>query len=229
MLQKKKKITRKELKEDKLVTFVNKSTSFFEDYKNKIVTYGAVVVVAIAAVYFYLNQRAEDNLVAATELSRVLPLYEQGSYLEAIEGRQGTNIIGLKKIVEDYGTTENGETAKIYLANAYNYLGNQEEAIKYYEEYDGSIDYLKAASLAGRAGYYAGSGDYKRAADMYLSAAKISELNAENPNYLLNAGIYYMKIGNQEEAEAVFNQIKDEYATSIAGREVNKYLAQIQQ
>jgi tetratricopeptide (TPR) repeat protein len=228
MLQKKKKITRKELKEDKLVTFVNKSTSFFEEYKNKIVTYGAVVVVAIAAVYFYLNQRAEDNLKAATELSRVLPLYEQGSYLEAIEGRQGTNIIGLKKIVEDYGSTENGETAKIYLANAYNYLGNQEEAIKYYEEYDGSIDYLRAASLAGRAGYYAGSGDYEKAADMYLSAAKISELNAENPNYLLNAGIYYMKIGNEEEAEAVFNQIQDEYATSVAGREVNKYLAQIQ-
>lgn len=228
MLQKKKKISRKELKEDKLVTFVNKSTSFFEEYKNKILTYGAIVVVAIAAVYFYINQRAEDNLIAGTELSRVLPLYEQGSYLEAIEGRQGTNIIGLKRIVEEYGSTENGETAKIYLANAYAYLGNQEEAFKYYEDYSGSIDYLIAASLAGRAGYYASTGDYEKAADMYLSAAKISKLNAENPNYLLNAGIYYVEIGNEEKAKVLFNQIKDEYAASAAGREVNKYLAQIQ-
>jgi tetratricopeptide (TPR) repeat protein len=228
MLQKKKKLSKKELKEDKLVTFVNKSTSFYEEYKNKIFTYGAIVVVAIAAVYFYINQKTEENLAAGIELSRVLQLYEQGSYLEAIEGREGSNIIGLKKIVEEYGSTENGETAKIYLANAFSYLGNKEEAIEYYEDYNGSIDYLKAASLAGRAGYHASLGEYEKAADLYLSAAKVTKLNAENPNYLLNAGIYYLKIDNEEEAEALFNQIKDDYANSAANREVAKYLAQIQ-
>jgi len=228
MLQKKKKLSKKEMKEDKLVTFVNKSAKFFDEYKNKVFTYGAVLVVAIAAVYFYINQKKEDNLAAGTELSRVLSLYEQGSYLEAIEGRQGTNIIGLKRIVEEYGSTENGETAKIYLANAYSFLGNQEEAIKFYEDYNGDIEYLKAAALAGRAGYYASSGEYEKAADLYLSAAKISKLNVENPNYLLNAGIYYLQIGDKEEAKGLFNEIKDDYATSIAGREVSKYLAQIQ-
>ncbi|MBT8380880.1 MAG: hypothetical protein HKP17_13545 [Ignavibacteriaceae bacterium] len=228
MLQKKKKLSKKELKEDKLVTFVNKSTNFYEEYKNKIFTYGAIAVVAIAAVYFYINQKTEDNLKAGVELSRVLTLYEQGSYLEAIEGRQGSNIIGLKKIVEEYGSTENGETAKIYLANAYSYVGNQEEAIKYYEDYSGSIDYLKAASLAGQAGHYASIGEFEKAAELYFSAAKVSKLNAENPNYLLNAGIYKLKIGNEEEAAALFNQIKDDYANSAASREVSKYLAQIQ-
>ena len=228
MLQKKKKLSKKEMKEDKLVTFVNKSANFFDEYKNKVFTYGAVIVVAIAAVYFYINQKEEDNLAAGTELSRVLALYEQGSYLEAIEGRQGTNIIGLKRIVEEYGSTENGETAKIYLANAYTFLGNQEEAIKYYEDYSGNIEYLKAAALAGRAGYYASKGEYEKAADMYLSAAKISKLNAENPNYLLNAGIYYLQTGSEEEAKALFNEIKNDYATSVSGREVSKYLTQIQ-
>ena len=228
MLQKKKKISKKEMKEDKLVTFVNKSAKFFDEYKNKVFTYGAIIVVAIAAVYFYINQKKEDNLTAGTELSRVLTLYEQGSYLEAIEGKQGTNIIGLKRVVEEYGSTENGETAKIYLANAYSFLGNQEEAIKYYEDYNGNIEYLKSAALAGKAGYYASLGEYEKAADLYLSAAKISKLNVENPNYLLNAGIYYLQIGSKEEAKELFNEIKDDYATSLAGREVNKYLGQIQ-
>ena len=63
---------------------------------------------------------------------------------------------------------------------------------------------------------------------MYLSAAKISKLNAENPNYLLNAGIYYLQTGSEEEAKALFNEIKNDYATSVAGREVSKYLTQIQ-
>ena len=66
-------------------------------------------------------------------------LYDQGSYLEAIEGRPSQNIIGLKKIVEDYGSTENGETAKIYLANSYDMLGKPDEALKYYSDYDGDI------------------------------------------------------------------------------------------
>jgi tetratricopeptide (TPR) repeat protein len=228
MLQKKKKLSKKEIKEDILVIFVNKAANFYEEYKNKIFTYGAIAVIAVAALYFYINQKNEDNLVAGTELSRVLKLYDQGSYLEAIEGRQGTNIIGLKRIVEEYGSTENGETAKIYLANSFSSLGKQEEANRYYEDYDGSIDYLKAAALAGRAGYYASLGEYEKAADMYLSASKISKLNANNPDYLLNAGIFYQKTGNQEQAKAIFNQIKEDYSTSLAGREVIKRLAQFQ-
>ncbi len=225
MLQKKKKLTKKEIKEDKLVKFIYSAENIFNEYKNKIFTYGAVAIIAVVAVYFYINQKSEDNQAAATALSRVIKLYDQGSYLEAIEGKQGTNIIGLKKIVEEYGGTENGETAKIYLANSYSFLGNYEEAIKYYEDYDGSIEYLKAAALAGRAGYYAVEGDYERAADMYLSASKISQINANNPTYLLNAGIYYQKSGNDEEAKAIFEQLKEDYYRSNEAKDVNKYLA----
>ncbi len=224
MLQKKKKLSRKEIKEDKLVSFLYKAENFFEEYKNKLFTYGAITIVIAAIIYFYVNQKIEDNETAGIELSRVVKFYEQGAYLEAIEGRQGSNIIGLKRIVEEYGSTEYGETAKIYLANSYSFLGNQQEALKYYEDYSGSIDYFKAASLAGRAGYFALKGDYEKAAGLYLSAARISEVNAQNPDYLLNAGIYYLKIGNEDEAKALFKQIREDYATSLAGREVNKYL-----
>jgi tetratricopeptide (TPR) repeat protein len=224
MLQKKKKLSKKEIKEDKLVSFVNKSANFFEEYKNKIFTYGVIAVIAIAAVYFYINQKNVDNQEAATELSRVMKLYDQGSYLEAIEGKQGTNIIGLKKIVDEYGGTENGETAKIYLANSYAFLGNYDDAIIYYEDYDGSIDYLKAAALAGEAGYYAAKGDFEKAADMYLSASKISKINANNPTYLLNAGINYQKSGLNDEAKAIFNQIKEDFAKSTVAKDVNKYI-----
>lgn len=224
MLQKKKKLTRKEIKEDKLVSFVYKAENFFDENKNKLFTYGAIAAIIAALIYFYINQKIQDNETAGIELSRVVKLYEQGAYLEAIEGRQGSNIIGLKRIVDEYGSTEYGETAKIYLANAYSFLGNQEEAFRYYEDYSGSIEYFKAASLAGRAGYYASRNEYEKAAELFLSAAKISETNAENPDYLLNAGIYFLKIGNEDEAKALFKQIREDYTTSLAGREVNKYL-----
>ena len=228
MLQKKKKLSRKEIKQDKFIDLLNNAELYFEKYKNKIFTYAAVLVVAAAAVYFYINQKSENNEKAGLELSRIMSLYDQGAYLEAIEGKQGSNIMGIKKIVEEYDGTENGETAKIYLANCYSYLGNYDEAIKYYEDYSGSIDYFKATSLAGEAGYYASQQNYEKAADLYLEASKMSEVNSQNPDYLLNAGIFYLKAGNKEEAKILFDKIKEDYVTSLANREVDKYLALIQ-
>jgi tetratricopeptide (TPR) repeat protein len=225
MLQKKKKLSKKEIKEDKLITYFYSAENFFTKYKNKILPYTGVVLIAVVAVYFYLNQKAENNEKAGIELSRIMSIFNQGSYLEAIEGKQGTNIIGLKRLVEEYSGTENGETAKIYLANCYAYLGNYDEAIKYYEDYSGNIDYFKAASLAGRAGYYASKNNYEKAADLYLEASKLTEINSQNPDYLLNAGIYYMKLGNKEEAKILFNRIKEDYTSSLANREVDKYLS----
>jgi tetratricopeptide (TPR) repeat protein len=227
MIQKKKKITKKELKQDTLFTFLGNVENYFEKYKNKIYTYGAVLVVIAAAVYFYINQKAESNEKAGVELSRMMSLYDQGAYLETIEGKQGSNMMGLKKLVEEFDGTENGETAKIYLANCYAFLGNYDEAIKYYEDYSGSIDYFKAASLAGRAGYYASKDEFEKAADLYLEASKISSINSQNPDYLLKAGIYYQKIGNEEDAKVLFERIKEEYTASAANREVDKYLALI--
>jgi tetratricopeptide (TPR) repeat protein len=228
MIRKKKKLSKKEIKQDKLVEFFYNIENYFEKYKNKVFTYAAVVVVAAAAVYFYLNQKSANNEKASLELSRVMTLFGQGAYLEAIEGKQGSNIIGLKRIVEEYGGTQNGETAKIYLADCYAYLGNYDEAIKYYEDYSGSLDYLKAAALAGQAGYYASKENYEKAANLYLEASKLSNLNSQNPDYLLNAGINYLKTGDKDEAKILFNKIKEDFNTSLANREVDKYLALIQ-
>ena len=227
MLQKKKKLSKKEIKEDKLINFYTSSVEFFEKYQSKIFIYLGVLVVVAAAVYFYLNQKSINDDKAALELSRIMPLYDQGEYLEAVEGKQGTNIIGLKNIVSEYSGTANGETAKIYLADCYASLGNYEEAFNYYKDYDGSIDYFEAASLAGQAGYYAMKGDYEKAANLYLNASKKSKINSQNPDYMLNAGICFLKIGDNEEAKILFNKIKEDYATSLANREVDKYLAAI--
>ena len=227
MLQKKKKLSKKEIKEDKLLNLYKLSIEFFEEYKSKILLYAGVLVVVAAAVYFYINQKAESNEKAGIELSRIMSLYDQGSYLEAIEGKQGTNIIGLKKLVDEYGGTENGETSKIYLANSFSFLGNYDEAIKYYEDYSGSIDYFEAAALAGQAGYFANKEEFEKAANLYLKASKISRINSQNPDYLLNGGICFLKAGEKEEAKILFDSIKEEYATSLAYRDVDKYLSMI--
>jgi len=62
MLQKKKKLSKKEIKEDKLITYFYSAEKFFTKYKNKILPYTGVVLIAVVAIYFYLNQKSENGL-----------------------------------------------------------------------------------------------------------------------------------------------------------------------
>ncbi len=227
MLTKRKKLTKKEIKEDKLVEFYYKAQNYIEENKNKVLIYVGALALVIVAIILYSNFRSSKNEEAGVLLARIIDLYDQGAYLEAIEGKQGTNIVGLKKIVADYGSTENGETAKIYLANAYSFLGQYEKAFEHYKDYSGSVDIYKAAALAGQAGYYAGKGEYEKAADLFKKAANVSEINPSRPDYLLKAGINFMKAGQKDEAKVLFQIIKDDYKTSTAFAQVDRYFTEL--
>jgi len=227
MIAKKKKLTRKEIKEDKLVTTYYKIREYFEENSRTLTIYAGVIIAVAAVVFFYVNNKRQNNEAASLQLARVIPIYDAGSYLEAVEGRPGTNVMGLKKIVEEYGSSETGETAKIYLANAYSFLGKFDDAYKYYEDYSGGIPLYKASSLAGQAGYKASKSEFEDAANLYLKASRIAEDNALNPDYILKAGINYLQAGDKEKAKEMFDVISKDYQTSAAYREVEKYTAQI--
>jgi TolA-binding protein len=227
MLTKKKKLSKKEIKEDKLVAFYYKSYAYFDENRSRIFLYGGALLVLILAVFYYYRTKGEDNTTAGVQLSRAIDSYDQSNYLVAIEGNAAKNIAGLQKTVDNYGSTENGETAKIYLANSYSMLGKLDEAFKYYKSYDGDIPMFKAAALAGQAGYYASHEEYNKAANLYEKASAVSKLNVLNSDYMLKAGINYIKIGNTDEAKKLFNNIKKNYPGTQAYTEVDKYLAEI--
>lgn len=226
MLAKRKKLTRKKIKEDKLVASYAKVLDFYEEYQSKILMGLGALAVIIVVVVLYTSKVAEDNRLATTELSRVMSLYNSGAYTEAIDGRPGTNLTGLKDIVENYGGTEQGETAKIYLANSYYFLEDYQTALNYYNDYSGGNDLFKAASLAGMGNCYSALGEFEDAADYFKKAASVSNSVPMNSEYLLDAAKYYIEIGEKEEAKNILNKIKDEYGNSTASKEVPRYLAQ---
>jgi tetratricopeptide (TPR) repeat protein len=227
MLTKKKKLSRREIKEDKLVSTYYKVYGYIQGNSSRLLTYGGILVIVALAVIYFINHKKEENQNASIALSEIIDAYDKGSYLEAIEGKAGTDNIGLKKIVEQYDGTENGETAKIYLANSYNRLGKFEEAFKYYKSYSGDIPMLKAASLAGQAGYYAYKHEFEKAADLYRDAAHVNKFNVDNPDYMLKAAINYINAGQNANAKELLEDIKNDYKTSQASREVDRYLALI--
>jgi tetratricopeptide (TPR) repeat protein len=228
MLTKKKQLSKKEIKEDKLVSFYYKAYGYISENTSRVLTYAGIAVAVIVLAVFYINHRSQQNKEAGIQLGQIMEVYDSGAFLQAIEGQAGTKVLGLKKIVEEYGSTENGETAKIYLANSYNFLGKTEEAFKYYDDYSGGIDIYKAAALAGQGGYYSFKNNYEKAAELYEKAANVTKENVLNPDYLLNAGANYINAGKNKEAKSVLDKIRKDYVTSSASREVDKYLAQIE-
>lgn len=228
MLTKKKRISKKEMKEDKLVTSYYSAYNYFAENQARILIGLAAVALVVVAIVLISNKKSNDNLAAANQLAKVIPLYESGSFQEAIDGQKAANIVGLKSIVENYGSTENGESAKIYLANAYTFVNNLDEAYKLYDDYSGSNKLFLSTALAGKASYYETKSEFKKAADLYKKAAQITAGNPSNAEYLLKTGINLMKLGKKEEAKSLFKEIKNEYKFSPVVQEIDRYLIQVE-
>lgn len=223
MIAKKKKLNKKEIQEDKLVTSYYQAVQFYEKNQTPILIGAAIVVAIVLAVVWYSNKTMQENMMANTQLSRVLPAYNAGNYQLAIDGQDGTPNSGLKKIVEEYGSTDQGEIAKLYLANSYYFLGNYEEALNYYDSFSGGSADFKAAAAAGIAACELANGNKEDAADDYIGAANVSSDNPNNAEYLLNAGKIYLELGDTKEAKKIFDEINDKYSTTSAGKLVSRY------
>lgn len=225
MLAKKKKLSKKQIKEDKLVTTFYNARKFYEDNQSRVLMLLGAVAAIIVIIIWYNSKVSQDNMSAAAELSRIFSIYESGAYQEAIDGRPGTNITGLKNIVDNYGGSEQGETARIYLANAYFFLGDYVNAKSEYDSYSGSNKQLIASAYAGIAACYEGDGDFANAAEYYLKAADVYEFNPLNADNLLNSGKNFIKSDDNKSAEIVLKRIQVDYTESAAAREVERYLA----
>ena len=227
MIGKKKKIAKKEIQEDKLVTSFYQAQEVFEEHKQKIIIGVGAIAILILAITWFVNKKAEDNLLAAAQISQVVSSFEQGQFQKAIDGEPGTQLVGLKSIVDNYGSTEQGEIAKIYLANSYYSLGDYENAEETYSDYSGESKLHQSTAYAGMAACYEVQADYEEAAKYYKKAADTYKLETQTADFLLNAGINYLKAGQKDKAKDVLETVKNDYKTSTAAREVEKYLSQI--
>ncbi len=226
MLKPRKKITKKELKEDQLVTTYFKVVDILKNNRKKVSGGVTVLVVAVIVVFAYLNNVHSNNLKAATELSGVLELFNGGAYQVAINGDPTHNIAGLKSIVENYGNSESGEEAKIYLADCYYYLGDYDDALKYFKDYGGSDRFLEASAYAGMAEVYEIKGDYEKAAEYYDRAASRDSKSFLAPQYLVGAAKSYVKIGKKDRAIELLTRVKRDFSGSPYASNVDYYLAE---
>lgn len=231
MLNPRKKLSKKEIKEDTLLTAYVKSTSFYYENKKYLNYALTALVVIIVGTFIYINNRRANEEKAAIELAKVIGIYDasatnRSQYQVAIDGRPEQGVMGLKTIVENYGGTNSGELARFYLANSYYYLGRYDEALAQFESFDNKSKVLVASALAGAASCYEARKEYDKAGSRYEKAAATIEDSNTAPEYLIASARCYGLAGEKEKAIGLCKQLKKKFPTSPAAREVDRYIAQ---
>ena len=227
MLKRQKKISKKEIKEDKLVSTYFEATSWYEQNKKLVssVITGVVIVVILAIVV--RNNIASNNAQAETELSKVMTYFDQGNFEGSINGIPQENVRGLAAIVNDYGSTRAGEFAKFYLANAYYATKEYDKALEQYLDVSVDDELIQASAFAGAGACYEAKGDNSNAAQYYEKAALLGKANTQAAEQLHRAAMNYAAAGNKDKAVELLKKVKKDYPTSAIARDIERYLAAV--
>ncbi|MBS1536745.1 MAG: tetratricopeptide repeat protein [Bacteroidetes bacterium] len=172
-----------------------------------------IVVIAIIGMVIYNKSNESKELEASVALSRVMTYYENGDYDKALSGDKnklvrGNAVIGLKEIVDQYGSTENGEVAAIYAGNALVAKKDYVTAADYFRKGLGSesVDVV-ISSNAGLAICEESKNENSASAEHFEKAANLSKQPSLQAKYYLYAAMNFEKIGNKEKAEKLYREI----------------------
>ncbi|MEI8133710.1 MAG: tetratricopeptide repeat protein [bacterium] len=201
--------------EELLLTYA-KTSDWFRENTRVVGGAGLALIAIVVGLYFWNSKRVENNERAEAMLSRVAGLYQSGDWRRAIDGDAKQHIgneslVGLRSIVNEFGSTHAGEVAKVYLGNAYYYLGKLDSALDAFNDasVDGSL--LKAAVESGKATIFEDKGNKAEAAKLFMRAAAAEKINPMNADYTLAAARNYASAGNKDEAIKVFKKILEDY------------------
>lgn len=214
-------ITKRQMKEDKLVTTTFRVTEFVQTHSRTFIITLAALVAVTAVVVFTISSRSARSKEAARLLGR--------AYLTTAVGNAELSATDLKTIVEDYGSSSSAPLATYYLADLYFRDGRYEEALKYFQLYVDEYhhnQFLTVASLVGAADSYMELGKPASAADFYLKAFQADTAGLEATKQLLRSGQACLLAGEKQKAKEVFQQIIDHYPFSLQAQDARMGMAE---
>jgi tetratricopeptide (TPR) repeat protein len=216
---------RHELREDKVVTFYARAAGLVEKNRGVVLAAGAVVVIVVVAIVGFSMLMAQRDQTAVERMAAAVRAWESGDYRTALDGSD--TFMGLTAVIDEYGSTDTGNLAHYYAADAHFQLGEYDQALEHFRSYDKESNHLGAAALAGEAAILATRGEHEDAGDLYRRAATIFPSDVTSPMYLLRAGQSYEAAGNPGDARRAYETIRDEYPTAPEARDIAFFLARV--
>lgn len=211
MLKPRRRLTKKEMKQDSFVIWTLKATDFVERYTRHILysVLGLAVLVVVVVSYSKWRAQKETKATSALAEARIAQADTSGS------GRERKAAL-LRKVVSDFKGTDSADEALILLADLNYDAGRYEEARAQYERYlsAGGNDLLQYSAMAGIASCLEQQGKLDQASLQYMEIADRSPKAFYAPISLLNAGRCYRLAGKMEDARKVLDRVVRDYAGS---------------
>ncbi|TNE52732.1 MAG: tetratricopeptide repeat protein [Bacteroidetes bacterium] len=151
--------------------------------------------------------------------------FERDSFQLALEN-PGGGYDGFLGIIDKYGSSAAGNSAKYYAGVCYLQMGDFDNAIKYLEDFDADGDLMPIMKNGLLGDCYAEKQDYSKALDYYADAADAGNNNSLAAYYQKKLGMLYEYQGNTEAAQKAFQRLYRDFpnASSADWRDVEKYL-----
>ena len=220
-------IENKHLPETEVDDIVIKARSFWEHNSKKILIITGALLLLVAGIIAYRNFVSEPNERKAAEaMFRAQDYFNRDSVRLALNG---DNINpGFLKVISRFGGTNAANLAHFYAGSCYIKLGDFNNAIKQLKDFSTDSKQISARAMCLLGDAYSELGKKEEAAGQYSKAGKLFEKDDFNsPEYLFRAGYLYESIGRNKDAIEMYRLIKDKYAKSQRGFDIDKYLARL--
>ncbi len=219
MLKPKKKITKKELKEDKFVKFTLQAKTYLDENSKQVfyMVTGIIVVAIVIIVFVYAHNANVEQARGQLGIAQVE--YSNLNY--------DKSITRLESLIESYDGTNEADQGMFLLANILYQKERYEESKNYFEQfidsYSGS-DILLASGIAGLAACYEKEKMFLEAGQTYSRAASTAPDFVEADNYLYLAGICFSKAGDTLKAIEKFEYLVE---NNVTDKRINDAKAQL--
>ena len=213
-------LTKKELKQDQFVESAMSVLSGLRKHGTKIGVGAVLIIFLLIASFYYFQSKRRTALDAIADLSAATALYSTGDFPNAIPRLQNHLL--------QYGGTKSGAKALYFLANARYFQGNFDGALQDFKRFlERSPDdpLLSPSAQMGTAACYEQIEEWWEAAEGYEEVRKRYPESVLVPEALVSAGRCFEKIEDWDEAERVYKEVIETYPEKAFSADAETYLA----
>jgi len=219
-------VTKKQIKEDKLVSTTTKLTIYLEGNWKKIVGIAGAIIIVIAAIVAFYGYTSSKNNRASVMLSEAAKLYDEAESAMQKDGNTESTIskydTAKNKLQEviDHGGSRSTISEAIFLSARCSYqAGKYNEAIsgyeKYVNKYPKSPNFIAARDGIAKSYVQLGDDESLRKAIRYYDELSKYPESYITVDAILNKGMCHEKLGESDKSLEAYKVVVDRFKVKV--------------
>lgn len=204
----------------------SKTEQFIEkNQKFILIVVGAIILVVLGYFGFKRLYLAPREKEAQAQMFMAEKYFEMDSLTKALKG--DGNYLGFLDIIDQYKFTKSANLSHYYAGICYLKKGEFQNAIDQLNDFSSGDEMVAPMAIGAMGDAYMELNNTDKALDYYLKAADKKKNDLTSPMFLMKAGMAYELEGKNDLALKTYMRIKNEFARTSEGRDIDKYIARL--